>query len=64
VKLLPEMYFTDMFAGKSSKMHRKWFRKFHHTWIAFGTAQNGNTSAANNNGPINSEIVAGNVIGK
>jgi len=52
VKLLPEMYFTDMFARKSSKMHRKWFRKFPHTRIAIGTtqiaagtAQNGNTSA-------------------
>jgi len=46
------MYFTDMFAGKSSKMHRKWFQKFPHTRIAIGTAQiasgtaqNGNTSA-------------------
>jgi len=62
VKLLPEMYFTDMFAGKSSKMHRQWFQKFSHTVIAFGTTQNGNKSAAKNNGPINSEIVAGNVI--
>jgi len=62
VKLLPEMYFTDMFAGKSSKMHQQWFQKFPHTGIAFGTSQNNNKSAAKNNCPKNSEIVAGNVI--
>jgi len=45
VKLLPEVYFATMLAGKLSKMHRQSFRMFSHLWIASGTAQNGNTSA-------------------
>jgi len=44
VKLLLEVYFATMFAGKLSKMCWQSFRMFPHTWNAFGTAQNGNTS--------------------
>jgi len=45
VKLLPEVYFMTMLAGKQSKMRRQSFRMFSHIRIAFGTAQNGNMSA-------------------
>jgi len=45
VKLLPEVYFETMLAGKLAKMHRQCFRMFAHLRIASGTAQNCNTSA-------------------
>jgi len=45
VKLLQQVYFADMLAGKLSKMCQQCFRMVSHTRIAFGTAQNGNTSA-------------------
>jgi len=45
VKLLPEVYFAPMLAGKLSEMRRQYFRMFSHLRIASGTAQNGNTSA-------------------
>ena len=44
-KLLLEVYFATMPAGKLSKMRRQSFRTFSHLRIASGTAQNGNTSA-------------------
>jgi len=45
MKLLPEVYFAPMLAGKLSKMHRQCFRMFSHFRIVAGMAQNGNTSA-------------------
>jgi len=45
VKLLPEVYFATMPAGKLSKMRRQCSTMFPHIRIAFGTTQNGNTSA-------------------
>jgi len=45
VKLLPEVYFTTMLAGKWSKIRRQCSRTFSHFRIASGKAQNGNTSA-------------------
>jgi len=45
VKLLLEVYFAPMLAGKLSKMRRQCFRMFFHFRIASGMAQNGNTSA-------------------
>jgi len=45
VKLLPEVYFATMLAGKLAKMHRQCFKMFSHLRIASGMAQNGNTLA-------------------
>jgi len=45
VKLLPEVYFAEMLAGKLSQMHWQWFRIFFHTWITFRTPQNVGTLA-------------------
>jgi len=44
VKLLLEVYFAPMLAGKLSEMRRQCFRMFSHLRIASGTAQNGNIS--------------------
>ena len=46
VKLLQQVCFADMLAGELSKRCQQSFRMFPHTWVAFGNAQNGNTSAA------------------
>jgi len=45
MKLLLEVYFAPMLAGKLSKMRRQCFRMFSYFRIASGTTQNGNTSA-------------------
>jgi len=45
VKLLLEVYFAPMLAGKLSKMRRQCFRMFSHLRIVSSTAQNGNISA-------------------
>jgi len=45
MKLLLEVYFAPMLAGKLSKMRRQCFRMLSHLQIASGMAQIGNTSA-------------------
>jgi len=47
MKLLPEVYFAPMLAGKLSEMRRQCIRMFSHLRIASDTAQNGNISATN-----------------
>jgi len=47
MKLLPEVYFAPMLAGKLSEMRRQCIRMFSHLWITSGMAQNGNISATN-----------------
>jgi len=47
MKLLPEVYFAPMLAGKLSEMCRQCIKMFSHLRIASGTAQNGNISATN-----------------
>ena len=45
VKLLPEVYFAPMLAGKLSEMRRQYFKMFSHLRTVSGMARNGNTSA-------------------
>jgi len=61
VKLLLEVYFATILSGKLSKMCWQCFEMFPHIGIAFGTTQNGNTSAKKNNISRNCAIAAGSV---
>ena len=45
MKMLPQVYFATMLAGKLSKMHQQSFKMFSHLRISSGMAKNGNTSA-------------------
>ena len=62
VKLLQQVYFADMLAGKLSKMCQQCFRMVSHTRIAFGKCPKWQYIGSKNNGSRNREIAAGKVI--
>jgi len=62
VKLLQQVYFVDMLAGKLFKMRQQCFRMFSHTRITFSKRPKWQYISSKNNGSRNREIAAGKVI--